>query len=349
MGRAEEIYDRIRSDGVKAIEEFLETRASEELFLDFKRSSNDGSGRNLSDDDRRNYAKAISGFGNSEGGVLVWGIDCAPGKDGADVARSQRPLADAKRFESQLQGAISGSTVPAHRGVVNQSVLADKGPGGFVVTLIPSSNAAPHQAITKGLMDYYMRAGSDFVRVPHMILSGMFGRRPQPRVFHMLNVMPAYAPDNRIVRFALDLVIRNEGPGIATDLFATIFLKSFPGMDSRFQFKNITDPNWRGHWSYGRHLSIIANSDIRLPPEAFLQPISLTVELAAPFDKGVRIDGMVGARDTEPYRFTFQKSKGDLHAVYEAFIAKEKAGSITEQDRYRFASDALGIPDPKEK
>jgi len=53
------------------IYEFIEERYTEELFLDFKRSSNNGRDKKLSQTDRQNMAKAISGFGNSEGGVLV--------------------------------------------------------------------------------------------------------------------------------------------------------------------------------------------------------------------------------------------------------------------------------------
>jgi hypothetical protein len=76
MDRAEEIFNRINEKGEAAIDDFILTRASEELFLAFKRSSDNGAGRILSQTDRNNLAKAVSGFGNSEGGVIVWGIDC---------------------------------------------------------------------------------------------------------------------------------------------------------------------------------------------------------------------------------------------------------------------------------
>src|SRR5690348_3339481 len=111
MARAEDLYKQIRQGGVAALEEFIRTRKSEELFLDFKRSSDNGGGPRLSDNDRNNFAKAISGFGNSEGGVLVWGVDCSDDERGADVARFEVPLHDAPRFVSWLQGAISGCTV----------------------------------------------------------------------------------------------------------------------------------------------------------------------------------------------------------------------------------------------
>ena len=98
MDRAKDLFEKIKKEGVSAIEELILTRKSEELFLDFKQSSDNGSRRVLSDEDRKNLAKAVSGFGNSAGGVIIWGLQCSPGKDGADVVDKKAFLQDAKKF-----------------------------------------------------------------------------------------------------------------------------------------------------------------------------------------------------------------------------------------------------------
>jgi len=77
VGRAEDLFELIVARGEQAIDELIDARASEELFLDFKRSADNGSGRALHNSDRANLERAISGFGNSEGGVIVWGVDCS--------------------------------------------------------------------------------------------------------------------------------------------------------------------------------------------------------------------------------------------------------------------------------
>lgn len=138
--------------------------------------------RVLHENDRNNLAKAISGFGNSEGGVIVWGVDASRDMDYADVvARSKMPIENVARFISWLEGSISGRTIPAHPGVQNRAI--DTGAGnGFVLTLIPKSNLTPHQSIYDSR--YYMRAGSAFLPVPHSVLAAMFGRRPQPILIH---------------------------------------------------------------------------------------------------------------------------------------------------------------------
>jgi hypothetical protein len=92
MGRAEEIFEKIKDQGEAAIDEFILVRQSEELYLDFKRSADNGRGpRVLHENDRNNLAKAVSGFGNSEGGVIVWGVDTSVDGDSADVAKAKDP------------------------------------------------------------------------------------------------------------------------------------------------------------------------------------------------------------------------------------------------------------------
>lgn len=345
MGRAEELFERIRKEGEVAIDEFIATRATEELFLDFKRSADNGMGRSLHDNDRRNLAKAISGFGNSEGGVIVWGVDCSRDAQGADIARMKFPLIDAQRYKSFIEGAVSSSTIPAHKGVVNAAVVRVSGVAGFVATLIPASDIAPHQVIYKGEYLYYMRAGADFFRVPHMVLAGMFGRRPQANVFNMFNVAPAHYEPADFVQCAVGFVIRNQGPGIATDLFSNVFARSFPDGQSKFEFRMVDNQRFEPFWTYGVHLSVITRLGVRLPPEGYLNPFSLEVTLKPPFKEGVLIEGIAGAAGTMPHRYTFQNSAEGLRDAYEYFVARQESGTLSEADTYDFVTKALGIPD----
>ena len=66
MSRAQDLFDRLVNGGEKEVLSFIDTPITEELFLDYKRSSDDGSGSSLHNKDRANLSKAISGFGNSE-------------------------------------------------------------------------------------------------------------------------------------------------------------------------------------------------------------------------------------------------------------------------------------------
>jgi len=116
MTRAQELFQRLVNEGETAIDELIADRTSEELFLDFKASPDNGAGTKLAHSDREKLAKAISGFGNSEGGVIVWGVDCDRLLHDGDVARAKRPVQNPKRFKSWLEAAVSGCTLPPHEG-----------------------------------------------------------------------------------------------------------------------------------------------------------------------------------------------------------------------------------------
>ncbi len=119
-----------------------------------------GKAKVLHSRDRNNLAKAISGFGNSEGGVVIWGLDCAKDLDGADAVKAKYLILDVKKLASWIEGAVSGCTIPPHSGVVNHPVHTDETEQGFVVTYIPKSENVPHQVI--GENRYYIRAGPHF-------------------------------------------------------------------------------------------------------------------------------------------------------------------------------------------
>jgi len=339
MDRCREIYDRIVTQGKSAIEGFIADRRAEELFLDFKRSSNNGSEPRLSDNDRRNLAKAISGFGNSEGGVIVWGVDCSSDKDGADVAKAIVALENPKRFVSLIQGAISGCSVPPHSGVENH-VIEIEGGKGFVVTLIPKSNSAPHQMLPN--KQYYIRSGSDFVPTPHDVLAGMFGRRPQPHVFHhFLLSVPKLEGDTLIVTFGV--AVHNQGPGIASDVFLICLLQELPGPNCTMQFDPPDRTNWTGGWEFGRQISLISAPGYRLPPGANAQPLVVHLHLAPPFEHDLKISGSVGSGQSQKYEFLIENRANNIEQQYSNFLRVFKTNSFKENQKHEIASAILGV------
>ena len=334
MERCEDIFNRIREQGLGALESFIEDRASEELFLDFKRSADNGAGIKLHNNDRNNFAKCLSGFGNSEGGVVVWGVDCSNDGTGADVARALVPLEDPRKFVSLLEGVVSGCTIPPHTGVEHHAIETEGG-GGFVVTLIPKSNSAPHQMVQK--KQYYIRAGSDFVPTPHDVLAGMFGRRPQPHVFpHFM--LPEPTLDSQVLKVSFGTMLHNEGPGIATDLYAICLLEQLPGDNCQVQFETPDRENWTGMWEFSRQLSAITKPEVRLPPGANLQPFVVHLSLLPPFDRELVISGSVGASNTKRYEFKIETSHETIQQKYDQFVEKQLNNSFAENEKHEIAT-----------
>lgn len=333
MDRSLEIFQRIMTEGRVGIESFVADRKSEELFLDFKRSSNDGADASLSGSDRKNLAKAISGFGNSEGGVIVWGVDCSPDDDGADVAKALVAIENPQRFVSLLQRVVSGCTIPPHGGVEHAAIHIDGGKG-FAVTLVPKSDAAPHQSIVN--RQYYIRAGSDFVPTPHDVLAGMFGRRPQPHVFHQfLLAIPRLDTDALEVGFGL--CVHNQGPGIASDVFAICRVESLPSDNCKMSIQIPDMTNWTGGWEFERQVSLISAPGYRLPPGANAQPLVANLVLRPPFNDELRIFGRVGAGESRRYDFYIKASPELVARQYRLYVQKEGENSFGPNEKHAIA------------
>lgn len=321
--RANEIYNNIIKNGVGTIEGYIQTRRAEELFLDFKRSADNGKREKLHDNDRKNLAKAISGFGNSEGGVIVWGIDCSKDHDGADVAKAKFPIENVDRFVSLLQNSISGCTIPPHSKVENFGLKIPGQNNGYAITLIPKSLTAPHQSIFD--YKYYMRAESNFSPVPHSILSGMFGRRPQPWVFLMFSVGPAKinikGNGTKELLCQIGLMITNNGQGIARDSFLNTEIIKLPGSNCNAWFDWTDKTNWTGSFAFGFKLGLICNENFRIPPRNFAQPVVLNVTLLPPFENELKINLKCGCEGAEITDSTLENAIDKIKEYYDEIIS----------------------------
>lgn len=133
--------------------------AVERFHVDFKKKHNRRDAK-LSDDDRKNLAKAVSGFANSGGGVLIWGIE--------DKTLSPKPITDVQHFVSSMLELAPQVTDPIVQGIDGDWIPSDAGTGqeGFGLIFIPESSLPPHRVILnhKNVKNhYYIRSGGSFV------------------------------------------------------------------------------------------------------------------------------------------------------------------------------------------
>lgn len=322
MGRAEDLFKRLSVTGQREIDGLIQDRQSEELFLDFKRSADAGSGNRLHDNDRTNFAKAISGFGNSEGGVILWGVDCRNQADRGDVASTKFPIQDPTRFLSWLEGAISGCTMPSHPMIRQIAIEIPSTNTGFVATYIAKSHLAPHQSLRH--TQYFIRAGSDFVPTPHAVLAGLFGRRPQPFVFHCWGHTPVNLAAGRAA-FDIDFVLASRGPGLARDLYVNMLLSGPSGGTEIFVQPNEAD--WTIRRPDDLRTCLVSKDQVKLSPAAKLVAIKLKYYVEPPFES------------PNFYKFTFGHEGSPVRSVeatvepealqlaYDRLVANQGVGS----------------------
>jgi hypothetical protein len=209
------LLEELRVRGLNLLNEWVRIGWREDVHLDFKRKTHPRDVR-LSDEDRKNYSKALSGFANSDGGVIIWGIG-APGS--GNSIRTKHPIGNVRAFAEILDSSISRLVNPSIIGAQNLVIYEDEHEDlGYVVSYVPKSSSAPHRAESEGLKQYYMRFGESFKVAEHFELEFMFGKRHTPdlRVFWGVEIDPP-ADDQQDGPLAcrLKVGVTNQGKAIA--------------------------------------------------------------------------------------------------------------------------------------
>jgi hypothetical protein len=326
MSRAQELFERLRDGGCSALEQLIADREPESLFLDFKRSPQDGISKSLAPEDNKNLSKAISGFANSSGGIIVWGVDCRRDPSTGNELAEKHPLIDAGGFNTKLQAAVSRTTIPAHPGV--QVLFFDEpmqSPAGYVVVYVPQSLIGPIRSVVSN--HYHVRTGSDFSFLSHDVLAGMFGRVPQPNVDLNFISHPARqssTPGHMTVAFGLVAV--NIGAVVGERPFLSVFIGDFPQPllyvqspdQKHFQVRRSLLPNF----------SVISSEGFLLTPGATEHMCDIVIEISMGDPRAIKFECMIGVIGAPPKRFQLAATPEEIQAG----ILRIGSGNIPSSD-----------------
>lgn len=232
------LFDQIKAGGLSVLNGMVKSSPPtfEEEWVDFK-----GAAIIAPDEIKKIWSKALAGFANTGGGVLIWGIDARKDQAGVDHALSLSLVPDPDAMKSRLMELHHQSTDPP---VLTVEVESYPDPGasgaGFVVCLIPESPFKPHRAEHLTNKPYYIRAGDDFVIPSPALLRHLFYPhtyshlwvevavtvKPQTK----LNTKGLPMPDGADISY--DVRIHNSGTATAQDVYV-VFQSEIRGNDYR--------------------------------------------------------------------------------------------------------------------
>lgn len=171
-------FEKAMAGGATFLEKLVADKTYETEWLDFKRGGDDPN----SDQVKGLWSKAICGFGNNQGGCIVWGIDARKDPEtNVDAAGKVVPVQDPAALRSRLMELHPRATEPPLAGVESVALHVSGGGGpGFVVSYIPESDAKPHRAENLKNTPYFMRIGDSFIIPSPSILRNLFHPRSAP-------------------------------------------------------------------------------------------------------------------------------------------------------------------------
>jgi hypothetical protein len=262
---------------LETIERFVAERQEEHLSLDFKT----GGQELTSGDDKRNLAELLSGFSNSAGGIVVWGVATRKDSAGRDVAVELKPLANIIRFVTRLDEFTPLLVVPINASVTHRAFERSDG-SGYAATFVPETDSGPHMALG-GHDRFFKRAGDRFYRMEQFDVSDMFGRRRRGSLAIGVAVSAgssSHGPGGtkRTVQILIEL--QNHGRASLAAPFLRLHTSApyqvrIHGASSRSNgdalFESLPGP--------GHHLWLIAGANVLLHPKMALPVAAVTAEL----------------------------------------------------------------------
>lgn len=216
MTEAERLFSDLKTQGLVLLQQWLVDGQEENLWLDFKRLPGDTGP--LAKNERTILSVALSGFSNSDGGVIVWGADCrrGTGPNAPDELQSLNPISMLDQTYNQLNRISHQFLSPGLNGVehikIDDGTASDR---GFLCTYVPRWDGEPQMAIGPNVHGYYCRINDSFKEMEHYQIADRFHRRPQPKLEVHLGIQGFEGAKHNFEKVRFTFSIANIGLGIA--------------------------------------------------------------------------------------------------------------------------------------
>lgn len=188
--------------------------------------------------------RAVSGFANSGGGVILWGVstDRSP-PSGLDILTQISPIGNCRRFQRRIEASIPSLVTPVVMGTQSKILKARASDTkGVVVTYVPSSTGDPvrHNADEK----FYFRNGDAFISMPYEMLQRMFQGTRSPDLQPYVPVDLATCADDGT--FTIPFALENRSSAVAEHTLVSILIENPDSCDAIIgdsTFKDVSDLN----------------------------------------------------------------------------------------------------------
>ena len=158
------------------LEEMISNAEAESTYYECKAPREPKMGKEM----RLHLAKACSGFANTNGGILLYGVSTTKhAHSGLDVMTQLEPIGDIKNFAQQIENTIPSLSIPVLSNY-ECKIIREKPTDtrGILLVHLPKSDGDPVQSTADDI--FYFRSGDDFVVVPYEMVKRLFAATDSP-------------------------------------------------------------------------------------------------------------------------------------------------------------------------
>jgi hypothetical protein len=217
---------------IKTVESFIENEIEESIHIEFKSAG----ALSKNDSKKKEVSKDVSAFANSDGGIIIYGIEEKNHK------ASEYSFVDGNEFTKEWLEQIISSTIS--RNIPNLKIFPIRKENDIDKTIyvvqIPSSMDAPHISKDKR---YYKRFNFESVPMEEYEIRQLYGRKVQSKlVIDKSSVLKSKeSEDDDEIEYGIEVDIYNDGEKMEENYKVNIYFIDFPESIKVFQSKNQTD------------------------------------------------------------------------------------------------------------
>lgn len=278
------------------------------------------------DNDQKNEQKIkefwcinLSAFGNTQGGVLIWGIG-AKQIDKVDAAWSRPLVPSPDALRTKLFELHHLATDPPLSGVEIEAVTVPNAGGkGFVVCFIPQGAFVPYRA-EFNIKNYYIRIGDDSIIPSPVILRRLFYPQSLARVelSVTLTKYPKTMMNSTVDETSYVLSLQNSGYSTANDVYV-IVKDNVPYNNPQARGVIQSNNHWNMRYSTPNESGLYAlvpihprfSTDVAYS-HTWTKPRQMAGHAAISWDT-TKIIGEVFCRGTERQLFEIEFAEVDFH------------------------------------